>query len=274
MVEEKWEKRSERVLAATVFSNVMPGMFAGFTTRHGGVSKSPYATLNMGFHVGDDQNDVQRNRSLVAADIGFPLTKWIGSEQVHQAEIAELTAADAGRGADCLETALPGLDGIYTQEQGLLLTSLYADCVPLYFAAKSAGLIGLCHAGWKGSVAKIGPKLVGIWKEKHRVSASDVYVLIGPSIRAPHYEVDEVVASKVKDALGGEVAGVLTPTKPGHSLLDLPMLNKQLLIASGVNPSHIHTSTVCTYESDAFFSHRKEKGRTGRMMSAIGLQKG
>lgn len=72
MVEEKWEKRSERVLAATVFSNVMPGMFAGFTTRHGGVSKHPYATLNMGFHVGDDQNDVQRNRNLVAADIGFP----------------------------------------------------------------------------------------------------------------------------------------------------------------------------------------------------------
>ncbi|WP_078391569.1 peptidoglycan editing factor PgeF [Shouchella patagoniensis] len=270
----QWEKRSERVLEAVSFSSLIPNLFAGFTTKQGGTSKFPYSSLNLGFHVGDEQQDVQQNRHLVAKDIGFPLDQWIGSEQIHSSTIVEVTRGDAGRGAANLDTAIKQSDGLYTNEKGILLTSLYADCVPLYFVAKNAQYIALCHAGWQGTVKQIGPKLVGLWIRNYQIELSDIHVLIGPSISQQHYEVNEPVIEQVDRVLPAREEKPYESTRPGHYLLDLPKLNQLLLLKVGLKAEQIHMSDMCTFEEDAFFSHRQAQGMTGRMMSAIGFKKG
>ncbi|WP_054709101.1 peptidoglycan editing factor PgeF [Bacillus sp. JCM 19041] len=270
----QWEKRSERVLEAVAFSSLIPNLFAGFTTKHGGTSKLSYSSLNMGFHVGDEQDNVQQNRQLVAKDIEFPLDQWVGSEQVHSSTIVEVTSRDVGRGAANLDSAIKQSDGLYTTEAGILLTSLYADCVPLYFVAKNAQYIGLCHAGWQGTVKQIGPKLVDLWLRNHQIKVSDIHVLIGPSISQQHYEVNEPIIEQVDRVLPAGEEKPYESSRPGHYMLDLPKLNQLLLLKVGLRAEQIHMSGMCTFKEEAFFSHRQAQGMTGRMMSAIGFKKG
>ncbi|WP_099301138.1 peptidoglycan editing factor PgeF [Bacillus sp. Marseille-P3800] len=268
-----WQLLTERVEYETNFNSLDQGLFAGFTTRHGGVSNSPYDSLNMGFHVEDSADAVVHNRERVAHDIGFALDAWIGSEQVHHATIAEVTEHDRGKGARQLDTAVQGTDGLYTSDPNVLLTSLYADCVPLYFFSKKSKMIGLCHAGWKGTVAEIGPKLVKIWVQEHAVDPHDIYVLIGPCISKQAYEVDHHVMEQVKTLLPGDNMNIFTPTQNQRYLLDLPALNRLLLERAGILPEHLIESDRCTYGEERYFSHRQAEGKTGRMMSMIGLKK-
>ncbi|MFS0787108.1 peptidoglycan editing factor PgeF [Shouchella sp. 1P09AA] len=268
-----WQLLTERVEYETNFNSLHKDLFAGFTTRHGGVSDSPYDSLNMGFHVEDSADAVVHNRERVAHDIGFALNSWIGSEQVHHATIVEVTKHDRGKGARQLDTAVQGTDGLYTSDSNVLLTSLYADCVPLYFFSKKSEMIGLCHAGWKGTVAEIGPKMVQTWIEKHAVDPGDIYVLIGPCISKQAYEVDRHVMEHVMPLIPEDIKNIFTPTRNQRYLLDLPALNRLLLERSGILPGHIFEPDQCTYGDDRYFSHRQAQGKTGRMMSMIGLKK-
>lgn len=118
-----WQRLSERVEYEEQFNALDEKLFAGFTTRNGGVSEFPYKTLNMGFHVGDTVDAVVQNRERVAKDVGFSLDHWVGSEQVHASVIQEVTKSDRGRGARSLRTAINETDGLYTRETDILLTS-------------------------------------------------------------------------------------------------------------------------------------------------------
>jgi YfiH family protein len=248
---------------------------AGFTLRNDGFSQEPFQSLNMGFHVKDNPNNVQRNRKAFAEEIGFTVECWIGTKQVHETTIEKVTLQDRGRGALDFETAFPDADGIYTADANVLLTSLYADCVPLYFYSKKDHLIGLAHAGWRGTVGKIGPKMIKIWCEKEKVDVKEIKAAIGPSIRECCYEVDEKVISEVREALGGKNdSTVFTLNNNEKYQLNLQRLNEILLINAGLIPENISKSNHCTScKNDIFFSHRKENGKTGRMMSFIGLKK-
>ncbi|WP_059104692.1 peptidoglycan editing factor PgeF [Shouchella shacheensis] len=272
MGSNEYRHATDRFLQATTFSSLSPHLLAGFTTRNGGVSKGPFHSLNLGFHVGDDPCSVVENRTRVAEDIGLPLDRWIGSEQVHGARIVYVTREDAGRGATSLDTALLGTDGLYTSDEGLVLTSLYADCTPLSFYAPTHGFIGLAHAGWKGTVAKIGPTMVHTWKKEHDIPTENVFVLVGPCISADHYEVDERVMQEVRKVCPEADTMPFEETRPGHYSLNLSLLNKQLLIRAGVKEDHIYMSSYCTFKEHQFFSHRGDQGRSGRMMSVIALR--
>ncbi|GAF22203.1 MULTISPECIES: peptidoglycan editing factor PgeF [Shouchella] len=268
-----WQRLSERVEYEEQFNALDEKLFAGFTTRNGGVSEFPYKTLNMGFHVGDTVDAVVQNRERVAKDVGFSLDHWVGSEQVHASVIQEVTKSDRGRGARSLRTAINETDGLYTRETDILLTSLYADCVPLYFYSPKNQIIGLCHAGWKGTVDQIGPKMVSEWVEKHGVQVSDIHILIGPCISQQQYEVDRTVIDRVNEQLPMKHKGIYTPTRADHFQLHLPALNRYLLEQAGILSAHIIESDRCTFSDDAFFSHRQDQGKTGRMMSMIGMKK-
>ncbi|EIT85007.1 hypothetical protein A374_11935 [Fictibacillus macauensis ZFHKF-1] len=248
------------------------GLTIGITSRTGGVSVPPYESLNAGFHVGDDPLDVVRNRTLISEAISVPLSRWVGSEQVHEATIQKVTKEHAGRGAKDLQSALARTDGLYTSDPSILLTSLYADCVPLFFISKKNGLVGLAHAGWKGTAAKIGAKMVELWVEKEQVASDDITVVIGPSIGRCCYEVNNYVIEQMKAA-----ASILTPaliyeeTSEDTYQLDLKEMNRHILLSAGIKEDNIHVSTYCTScQNDLFFSHRKEQGQAGRMMSYIG----
>lgn len=241
---------------------------AGFTTRTGGVSSEPYDSFNLGFHVGDDPISVLENRRRLAEKVGVPLERWVCTEQVHGSNIRKVTVG--GKGAEGLENAIPATDGIYTSKAGLLLALGYADCVPLYFYAPNSRIVGIAHAGWRGTVQNIGGNMVERWVNEEGVPREEIYTAIGPSIGACCYEVDRHVIDAVDEALGSEAQAVYRQTDEAHWRLDLKECNRKLLIRAGISEDHIECSSYCTgCRTDLFYSHRKENGHTGRMLGFI-----
>ncbi|WP_027408212.1 peptidoglycan editing factor PgeF [Anoxybacteroides tepidamans] len=247
------------------------GVVAGFTTKQGGVSDPPFATFNVGLHVGDANPSVESNRRKLAGLLQFPIERWVCSEQTHGSRIEKVTRCDAGKGALHLETAIADTDGLYTEEAGILLALCFADCVPLYFAAPNHGMIGVAHAGWKGTVKNIAGEMVRLWRHNEQIPLDEVVVAIGPSIGSCCYIVDDRVMEAAEKALGMKEALPYREVSIGQYALDLKELNRLLLIKEGVPEQQIHMSHYCTScTKDLFFSHRRDRGRTGRMMAFIG----
>lgn len=243
------------------------GITAGMTSRQGGVSDEPYASLNLGLHVGDDDEKVIQNRAIVAKQLGFPLHKWVVGEQTHQTHMYKVQKKDAGKGAMTRETAISNTDGLYTNETRLLLVSLYADCVPIYYYDHVHKTVGIVHAGWRGTVDLIAKKMVEQWQgEGH--DPNNIQIIIGPSIGACCYEVNERVTFHLEQKWLREVT---VDNNDGTYMLDLRLLNKLLLIEAGIPERAITLSELCTSCSNtSLFSHRKEQ-KTGRMMAYIGI---
>ncbi len=272
IVLEPFVHRKKRYLEIEQWQQAVPDLIAGFTTRLNGRSKAPYTSLNVGFHVDDDDETVKANRQLLAHDFQFPLSRWVSTEQVHGNSIQKVTSADAGKGAESYETALPGIDGIYTAERQLLLTSVYADCVPLYFLAKEKPLVGLAHAGWRGTVKQIAPLMIEKWVKEEKIAINSIEVVIGPCISKEAYEVDQKVIDAVDACLLDQRKRPYVKRTNGAYLLDLRNLNKLLLMQAGLREEQILSSSICTATDARMFSHRHEGGKTGRMMSFIGLR--
>jgi len=246
-----------------------PGLYAGFTTRNGGNSLGAYGTLNMGFHVHDIYENVVANRKHLSDLIPFTVNAWVGGQQIHQTNIHIVHSTDMGKGANTNESAIAQTDGLITNEKGILNTALFADCVPLFFFNPLSGFVGIAHAGWKGTTGRIAEKMV--W-ELSRLGSDPARLLvaIGPCITAPHYEVDENVISHIDDSLRHVV---VEKKENNRYLLDLKRLNKEILLQSGVDEDHIDVTDFCTYrDSEIFFSHRRDHGKTGRMLGFIGYQ--
>lgn len=261
------------------WKQMVQDLTAGFTGRQGGVSEMPYDSLNCAFHVGDDPEKVIRNRQLITEQLGFAAEAWTCGEQVHGNHVAVVKSADRGRGFKDRASAFQDTDGLLTDVPGILLTSFYADCVPLYFCDPVKRVIGLAHAGWKGTVAKIALKMVQTMQTEFGSRPSDLLAAIGPSIGPDSYEVDEHVMSRIRvlehDCPGNDhwEGSVYFPLASGKTLLDLKQCNRHIMMKAGILPSHIECTTLCTSSrSDLFFSYRKEGGVTGRMASWIGLE--
>ncbi|MFB9325411.1 peptidoglycan editing factor PgeF [Paenibacillus aurantiacus] len=257
----------------------------GFSSRLGGVSASPWSGLNLGLHVGDRPEDVVRNRELLAEALGWPFEAWTCAEQVHGSRVRRVTAEDRGRGRDSRESAIADTDALMTNEKDVLLASFYADCVPLYFWDPRQEAVALAHAGWKGTVAAIAARTVEAMNEAYGSQPADIRAAIGPSIGGCCYEVDENVLRHVRllldgtESLGMAQAGgespIIIPTSPGRARIDLKEINRQIMIKAGILPTHIEITQWCTgCRTDLFFSHRTERGQTGRMASWIGLGRG
>lgn len=246
-----------------------PGLYAGFTTRNGGKSNAPYGTLNMGLHVHDEYKNVIYNREHLSKQIPFPVHTWVSGQQTHQTNIHIVHPSDKGKGAISYDTSIPQVDGLITAEKGILNTAFFADCVPLFFLDSANSYIGIAHAGWKGTVGRIAEKMV---QQLVEIGAdlSCLHVAIGPSITAPYYEVDDHVISEIDTSFR---QGVVKKSKANHYLLDLKQLNKEMLIQSGVLEENINVTAYCTYrDTETFFSHRRNNGKTGRMLGFIGFQ--
>jgi polyphenol oxidase len=249
-----------------------PGLVAGFTIRTGGESESPYESFNMGLHVGDDPDRVVANRRKLAGQLEMPFEEWTCADQVHGHQVCQVTASGAGR--ESLHDVIPATDGLFTAEKKVLLTSFYADCVPLFFLDPTSGAIGLAHAGWKGTVQRIAEEMVTSLSRSYNTQPENLLVAIGPSIGSCCYEVDERIMEHVRASVRDWETTVVPATKEGHYMIDLRSLNQLILQEAGVNPAHILSTDWCTScRTDLFFSHRKEagvKGTTGRMASYIG----
>lgn len=264
----------DTVLLIDSWNSLHQNVVAGISTRQGGTSKEPFYSMNLGLHVNDYHENVINNREKLAEMIGAPLESWVLGEQIHGAVIAKVTKEDNGKGAFALDTAIKGVDGLYTKEQNTFLLAAYADCVPLYFFAKSKMIIGIAHAGWRGTVRNIAGEMIQRWKQEENVMIEDIYVCIGPSIGKCCYIVDDNVITQVGSCLDGEIKETIyEKVSVGQYKLDLKEVNYELLKNAGVLPEHISISEYCTScNSDLFYSHRRDLGKTGRMLSFIGMK--
>jgi YfiH family protein len=217
------------------------GCEVGFTTRLGGVSEGPYASLNLGRKSGDVVERVDENRRIVCDALGADLEKLALNYQVHSARV--LRAAPAMRGEHA--------DGLWTDEPGLPILAMSADCLPIVLARADAGepAVAVLHAGWRGlleGIAATGAQALG---------DGTLTAAIGPGIGPCCYEVGEEVAAPFRDRFGDDVV------REGN--LDLWTSAERALRAAGVERvDRFDRCTAC--EPETFFSHRRDAGRTGR----------
>lgn len=224
----------------------------------------------MGLHVDDLDQNVIKNRQKLSDLLKFPLNKWVGAQQTHETTIQWVTQEDAGYGSSDYKSALRKTDGLMTNQSGILLTMCYADCVPLYFIEPESNLIGIAHAGWKGSVGNIAGKMVEKF-EASGATPSKIRVVIGPSICQSCYQVNHIVIDEIEKVLSFDQVRPYTQVGHDQFQLDLHKLNTQLLLNSGILRNNITLSTYCSSCDDhLFYSHRRDNGKTGRMMSFIG----
>ncbi|MFC0025556.1 peptidoglycan editing factor PgeF [Neobacillus cucumis] len=267
---EPFVKKHQSYFSLDSWINQFPELTAGFSTKNGGTSKGNFESLNLGFHVSDDLSTVCTNREKMAQVLQFPLRNWVGAEQIHDTVIKKITKADRGTGSDSYNHAFKGTDAFYTDEEGILLTLCFADCVPLYFLAPDRGMIGIAHAGWKGSVGLIAKKMILAWGEEG-IRPEQIVAAIGPSICEKCYIVDKHVINLVEKSLEVGEALPYNLISEGQYSLNLQELNRQILLESGVPERNILQTHLCSScDQEEFFSHRRDKGSTGRMMSFIG----
>ena len=236
-------------------------------TRQGGVSPAPFASLNLSVSVPDEKARVYANRHRAYGVFGRDTGSVVHAHLVHEAEVARVTKQDYG-------TWIARTDGIMTNEPGCALTMNYADCTPVFLYDPLQGAIGLGHAGWMGTVRDLPGALVRGMTAEFGSDPATLLAVIGPAIGPCCYEVDEPVISQVHGAFP-DASSLLVdapngkaPANGGRPHFNLPEANRRNLQRAGVH--HIEMAGLCTAcRTDLFFSHRAEKGRTGRFGTII-----
>jgi YfiH family protein len=229
----------------------------GIFTRRGGVSGAPFESLNVGSTVGDDQRSVRVNRERLAQAMGVRDEDVHTTWQVHGANVRVLR--EPGR-----QWPPPKADAIITDRVGLPISMRFADCVPLLFYDPAKKVLGMAHAGWRGTAAGVGPAAVEMMESEFGCRPADILAGIGPSIGPARYEVGDEVAAAIQAAFG-DVDGLLShPNGNGaRPHLDLWEANRRALQRAGVR--QIEVAEMCTASNvEEFYSHRAEGGRTGR----------
>lgn len=237
------------------------------TGRHGGVSREPFRSLNLGLHVGDNRDHVLANRLKVCHALGIDAASIVVGEQVHGNTVARVGAAHRGRGASRSADALPGVDALITDTPGLALFGLFADCVPVFLYDPERRAVGLAHAGWKGTVGQIAGRTVRAMAVAFGSRPEACFAAIGPSIGPCCFEVGEDVAARFQ-----QTDSSVVQRRGNRHHVDLWEANERQLTEEGLPAAHISLARLCTRcMKDRFFSHRGDGGRTGRMAAVIGL---
>jgi polyphenol oxidase len=228
------------------------GFLAAFTERTGGVSPSPYDTLNLGLRTEDAPARVVRNRRRLVRSLNLP--PFSTAEQIHGARLARVGKGRSRAGFDDARSVIPGVDALSVSRRNVPLAVLVADCLPIALASPEERLLVVAHAGWRGIASGILARAVGEFERP-----SGVLAVIGPAIGPCHYEVGDEVTEAVASGSGG---GAVTEQRRGRRFLDLPRTAGRALRAAGVR--RIELSELCTAcHPDRFFSYRRE-GSTGR----------
>ena len=244
----QWEKYNE--------------LLHGFLGRRGGRSSGPYAGLNLSFRVGDDDHVVKENMCDMKGAVGIHSGRVVTMTQVHGDHIVEIKDRNLKEAGEA--------DGLLTEQSGIYLGVLTADCVPILFVAPAQKVIAAVHAGWRGTMAGIAAKTVKLLFEEHSVLPSEIEVALGPSIDACCYEIGQDVSRPLIDKWG-DLAGSCIQTRDRRTYLHLRNLNQAILHRAGIPESQIFQIGPCTRcAQEEFFSYRREKKETGRQISLIG----
>ncbi len=252
------------------------GIMHAFSTRQGGVSRPPFATLNLGQSVGDEPAAVEENRRRFFGAFGIDPARVVRAWQAHGDGVLRIDAGVAERPGfpGCLLDKRAKFDALITQVFGLALVVSTADCLPILIHDPVRRAVAAVHAGWRGTAKRIAARALDAMREAYGTDPSDCDAAIGPGIRGCCFEVDAAVRDSTAATLPNWETHA-TANRPGHWLLDLAGVNRAILEAAGVRSDRIEDVGLCTScRHDLFFSHRAEKARTGRMMNFILLKDG
>jgi len=270
--------------------SAQPGITHAFSTRRGGVSQGIYASMNLSFTRGDEEQRVRENFRRVAATLGTDVSHMVCTFQTHTTNIRRAYPADGGKGIVC-ERGYTDVDGLVTDAKDLCLVCFFADCVPLYFFDREHGAIGLAHSGWRGTVAGMGRCMVERMEQEFGTRPQDLVAAVGPSICRDCYEVSEEVAVQFRQMEAsipesGKLLQEMTARKayphrqilmPGREAgkyqLDLWLANLLVLRAAGIPLSRIQVTDVCTCcNRNYLFSHRATQGKRGNLAAFLMMQ--
>jgi YfiH family protein len=245
----------------------IPALVHFITTRSGGVSSSPYESLNLGLHTADNHEHVLTNRDILALQTGIPKNKFLYASQVHSGDvkIIDSTSIDSG-----ILNYAPQTDATITALPGICLMVMVADCVPVILFDQVKRVSAVIHAGWRGTVKHITANTVGVMIDQFGCDPSDIIAGIGPSIGPCCYEVGEEVKTVVEQSFGTTYDYLVYKNPSSKPFFDLWYANHKQLTDKGVKSENIETSELCTRcNSDIFYSSRADAGVTGRFAAGI-----
>lgn len=229
----------------------------GVLTRQGGVGKSPFDSLNLSSSVADQPTDIDTNRDRAYGTFARKTDTLVHAHLIHDRHIGRVTQANQGE-------VVPYVDGLITNDPGCGLTMNFADCAPILVCDPKKQAIGLGHAGWRGTVADLPGAMIRAMQAAFDSRPEDLLTAVGPCISSEIYEVGDEVINAVREAFPEEADQLLIPQPNGpRPHFDLPQANRINLERAGVH--FVELSGLCTgSRTDLFFSHRAEKGKTGR----------
>ena len=264
----------------------------GFSTRLGGVSKGEFASMNLSFARNDDPVAVMENYRRFTAIMDCTPDDVVASHQTHTTNVRRVSSADKGKGVT-RDKDYSDIDGLITDESGVLLACFFADCVPLYFVDPVHHAIGLAHSGWRGTVERMGQKTLDSMSHAFGTRPEDVQAAIGPSICQSCYEVSEEVAVAFakqftpgrqlaveylqryqQDITDADIDNCLLQDKGnGKYQLNLWYANYCVMREAGIPTEQIAVTDICTCCNSQFlFSHRASHGRRGNLGAFLMLK--
>lgn len=242
----------------------------GFSTRLGGVSQGYLGTMNLSFHRGDQREAVMENHRRFAKAVGYDETRLVFSDQVHETNIRKVTTEDCGKGI-VRESDIRETDGLVTNEPGVPIMTFFADCVPLFFYDPAGNVIAMAHSGWRGTVGKIGRKMIEYMHTEYGSDPSKIICAIAPSICQSCYEVSADVADRFYEVFGEEHGEELLYRKEnGKYQLNLHKACEISLLEAGVLPENLDVTDLCTCcNPELLFSHRASNGKRGNLAGVM-----
>lgn len=249
--------------------NNIEGISHCFSTRFGGVSEDIFTSMNLSFVRGDDENKVMENFKRLASAKGWNIEDMVFSDQTHTTNVRVMSSDDRGKGI-LRARDYADVDGMVTNEPGLILSTFYADCAPLYFVDPVHKAIGLSHSGWKGTVGRIGRVTIETMSREYGTNPEDLVCAIGPSICQDCYEISYDVAARFMDEFPDNIDEILYEKAPvlGERKFQLNLWRacEVVLMDAGVKPDNIHTTDICTCcNPELLFSHRASHGKRGNL---------
>lgn len=242
-----------------------------YLTRLGGVSKNEFKSLNLSFSCGDIQTSVMKNYDILCSALNLNKDKIVRTKQVHKNKITFVSEKDI-LDKNFKERVFKGSDGLITNIPGVILTTLHADCMALFMVDPVLKVVGLAHAGWRGTVSKIAKSLLETFINNYGSTPENIVCALGPGIGKCCFEVDDSTFKEFKK-IGISDFEKCYISKENKYYIDSIEVNKKILIESGVKSENIFKSDVCTScNHELLFSHRASGGKRGNNLAFITIK--
>ena len=259
--------RNKPVKPQLTYYDIAEGVTAFSSTRHGGYSQGNHGEFNVNLYCSDDPEDIAENRKALCRMLKIPVDRLIMPHQVHGTGVTQISKTFFLLSEDIRRTALEGIDALITNVPDICIGVSTADCIPIIIYDPEHHAAGVVHSGWRGTVANITEAAVASMVRSYHSKPESLLAVIGPGISCRNFEVGDEVYDAFASA-GYPMNIIAVREEKWH--IDLPMCNRQQLLAAGLPDEQIAVSPVCTFQqSETYFSARRLGINSGRIFTGI-----